>query len=96
MIEVRLTREFSDWLHRLKDVHAIARIVARIRRMELGNPGDARSVGSGVMEMRIAYGPDYRVYYMHRGAQIVILLCGGDKRAQRQDINRAQALAETQ
>ena len=66
MIEVRQTIEFSDWLHRMKDVNAVARIVARIRRMELGNPGDARSVGSGVMEMRIAYGPGYRVYYVHR------------------------------
>jgi putative addiction module killer protein len=96
MIEVRQTIEFSDWLHRLKDVNAIARIVARIRRVELGNPGDARSVGSGVMEMRIAYGPGCRVYYVHRGMEIVILLCGGDKRTQRQDIKRAQALAEKQ
>ena len=64
--------------------------------MELGNPGDARSVGGGVMELRIAYGPGYRVYYVHRGAEIVILLCGGDKRTQRQDIKRAQALAEGQ
>jgi putative addiction module killer protein len=96
MIEVRQTIEFSDWLHRLKDANAVARIVARIRRMELGNPGDARGVGSGVMEMRIAYGPGYRVYYVHRGAEIVILLCGGDKRTQRQDIKQAQALAEKQ
>jgi putative addiction module killer protein len=64
--------------------------------MELGNPGDARSVGGGVMEMRIAHGPGYRVYYVHRGAEIVILLCGGDKRTQQQDIKRAQALAERQ
>jgi putative addiction module killer protein len=96
MIEVRQTEEFSGWLHRLKDANAIVRIVARIRRMELGNPGDAKSVGKGVMEMRIAYGPGYRVYYAHRGAVIVILLCGGDKRTQRQDIKRAQALAERQ
>jgi putative addiction module killer protein len=60
------------------------------------DPGDARSIGSGVMEMRIAYGPGYRVYYVHRGMEIVILLCGGDKRTQRQDIKRAQALAERQ
>ena len=79
-----------------KDAEAAARIVARLRRMELGNPGDARSVGRGVMEMRIAYGPGYRIYYVHRGAEIVILLCGGDKRTQRQDIKRAQALAERQ
>ena len=96
MIEVRQTEEFSGWLHRLKDTNAVARIVARIRRMELGNPGDTRSAGRGVMEMRIAYGPGYRVYYVHRGTEIVILLCGGDKRAQRQDIKRAQALAEGQ
>jgi putative addiction module killer protein len=96
MIEVRQTIEFSDWLRRLKDVSTVARIVARIRRMELGNAGDARSVGSGVMEMRIAYGPGYRVYYIHHGTEIVILLWGGDKRTQRQDIKRAQALAERQ
>ena len=89
-------RLFARWLRRLKDVSAVARIVARIRRMELGNAGDARSVGSGVMEMRIAYGPGYRVYYIHHGTEIVILLCGGDKRTQRQDIKRAQALAERQ
>ncbi len=94
MVEVRQTEEFSGWLHGLKDANAIARIVARIRRMELGNPGDAKSVGKGVMEMRIAYGPGYRVYYAHRGVAIVILLCGGDKCTQRQDIKRAQALAE--
>jgi putative addiction module killer protein len=96
MIEVRQTIEFSDWLHRVKDANAVARIVARTRRMELGDSGDARSVGGGVMEMRIDYGPGYRVYYVHRAAEIVILLCGGDKRTQRQDIKRAQALAERQ
>ena len=94
MIEVRQTIEFSDWLQRLRDINAVARIVARIRRMELGNPGDARSVGGGVREMRIAYGPGYRVYYVHRGMEVVILLCGGDKRTQREDIKRAQALSE--
>jgi putative addiction module killer protein len=93
MIEVRETAEFASWLRRLKDANAVARIVARIRRMELGNPGDARSVGKGVMEMRIDYGPGYRIYYVHRGVEIVILLCGGDKRTQPQDIKRAQRLA---
>jgi putative addiction module killer protein len=96
MIEVRQTIEFSAWLRRLKDVNAVARIVARVRRMEMGNPGDAKGVGSGIMEMRIAYGPGYRVYYVHRGTEVVILLCGGDKRTQRQDVERAQALAERQ
>jgi putative addiction module killer protein len=95
MIEVRQSEEFSAWLHGLRDANAVARIVARIRRMEQGNPGDVRSVGEGVMEMRVPYGPGYRVYYLHRGAQIVILLCGGDKRTQQQDIKRAQTLAET-
>ena len=95
MVEVRQTREFSAWLHRLRDPNAAARIVGRIRRMEQGNPGDTRSVGKGVLEMRIDYGPGYRIYYLHRGAQIVVLLCGGDKRTQQQDIKRAQMLAET-
>jgi putative addiction module killer protein len=95
MIEVRQTKEFSAWLHRLRDANAAARILARVRRMEQGNPGDTRSVGKGILEMRIAYGPGYRIYYLHRGAQIVVLLCGGDKRTQRKDIEQAQILAET-
>lgn len=94
MIEVRQTAEFSRWLRHLKDAEAAARIVARIRRMELGNPGDVRSVGRGIMEMRIAHGPGYRVYYVRRGAAIVILLCGGDKHTQQRDIERAWVLAE--
>ena len=94
MIEVRQTKEFSAWLHRLRDANAVARIVSRIRRMEQGNAGDTRSVGKSVFEMRIDYGPGYRVYFVHRGTHIVILLCGGDKRTQRQDIERAQMLAE--
>jgi putative addiction module killer protein len=91
---VRQTADFSNWLRRLKDANAAARIIARIRRMEMGNPGDAKSVGNGVMEMRIDYGPGYRIYYLHRGAETVILVCGGDKRTQRQDIKRALALTE--
>ena len=95
MVEVRQTQEFSVWLRRLKDANAAARIVARVRRLEKGNPGDSKSVGKGVLEMRIDYGPGYRIYYSHRGAQIVILLCGGDKRTQQQDIKQAQMLVET-
>ena len=95
MVEVRQTDEFSGWLRRLRDANAVARIAGRIRRMEMGNPGDSRSVGQGVLEMRIDYGPGYRVYYVHRGAQIVILLCGGDKRTQQQDIKKALGMAET-
>jgi putative addiction module killer protein len=94
MIEVRQTAEFSHWLRRLRDAEAAARIVARLRRMEQGNPGDSRSVGRSVMEMRIDYGPGYRVYYVYRGAKIVNLLCGGDKRTQGRDIKRAYRLAE--
>lgn len=95
MIEVRQTERFSAWLNRLKDANAVARIAVRIRRMEMGNPGDSKSVGRNVREMRIDHGPGYRIYYVQRGAQIVILLCGGDKRTQRQDIEQAQKLAET-
>lgn len=95
MMDVRQTQEFSVWLRRLKDANAAARIVARVRRLETGNPGDSKSVGKGVLEMRIDYGPGYRIYYSHRGAQIVILLCGGDKRTQQQDIKQAQMLVET-
>jgi putative addiction module killer protein len=87
MAEVRQAAEFSGWLNRLRDANAVARIVGRI--------GDSRSVGRGILEMRIDYGPGYRIYYVHRGAQIVILLCGGDKRTQQQDIKRAQKIAET-
>lgn len=94
MIEVRQTEEFSDWLRRLRDANAVARIAGRIRRMEMGNPGDSRSVGQGVLEMRIDYGPGYRIYCVHRGAHIVILVCGGDKRTQQQDIKKALRLAE--
>ena len=92
MSEVRQTTEFSGWLQRLKDANAVARIV---RRMEMGNPGDARGVGHNIFEMRIDYGPGYRIYYVHRGAKIVILLCAGDKRTQPKDIKRAEKLAET-
>jgi putative addiction module killer protein len=94
MIKVRRTEEFSRWIGRLRDANAVARIVARIRRMELGNLGDSKNLRDGLMEMRIDYGPGYRVYYVHRGREIVILLCGGDKRTQQQDIKRARELAE--
>jgi putative addiction module killer protein len=95
MIEVRQTEEFSAWLDSLADANALARVVARIRRMERGNPGDIRSVGTGVMEMRIPYGPGYRIYYLQRGPRRAILLCGGDKRTQQRDIKLARILAKT-
>jgi putative addiction module killer protein len=94
MIKVRQTEEFSRWLHRLKNDNAAARILVRIRRAELGNLGDCRSVGGGVMEMRVDYGPGYRVYVARQGDSIVVLLCGGDKRTQQRDIKRARELME--
>ena len=94
MIEVRQTAEFHDFLRRLKDANGAARIVARIRRMEQGNLGDSKSLRGGLMEMRIDYGPGYRVYFLRQGTAIVILLCGGDKRTQQKDIRRAYELME--
>lgn len=93
-VEIRQTDEFADWFAQLRDRQARARITARIRRLSLGNPGDVKPVGSGVSEMRIDYGPGYRVYYVARGSTVVILLCGGDKRTQDRDINRAVELAQ--
>ena len=95
MIEVRQTQEFLAWPRHLKDANAAARIIARMRRLEQGNTGDTKSVGKSELEMRIDYCPGYRIYYLHRGAQVVILLCAGDKRTQQKDIKRAQMLAET-
>lgn len=77
----------------LKDRQAAARIALRIDRLAMGNPGDVKSVGSGVSELRIDYGPGYRVYFCRRGADILLLLCGGDKRTQDRDIARAHKLA---
>lgn len=93
MIEVRQTDDFRAWLRSLRDDRAVARITARIRRLELGNPGDARSLGEGLLELRVDYGPGYRVYCVRRGSVIVVLLCGGDKRTQRRHIRQARVLA---
>jgi putative addiction module killer protein len=95
MIVVRQTDEFRAWLAGLRDDKAVARIGGRIRRMEQGNPGDLKSLGQGLFEMRIDYGPGYRVYCVRRGQIVVVLLCGGDKRGQQRDIKRARALAGT-
>ena len=94
IIEVRQTDHFSDWFARLRDREARARVTVRIRRLSLGNPGDVKPVGRGVSEMRIDYGPGYRLYFMRRGDTVVILLCGGDKRTQDRDIARALELAQ--
>ena len=93
MVEIRQTETFARWLADLRDGRARMRINARIRRMSIGNPGDVRPVGEGVSEMRIDYGPGYRVYFVQRGAAVVILLAGGDKRTQDRDIATARALA---
>ena len=94
MLQVVQTDAFTTWLSSLADVQAVARIGARIRRLELGNPGDVKSVGEGVSEMRIDFGPGYRVYFTRRGKTVVILLCGGDKRTQSKDITTARKMAK--
>jgi putative addiction module killer protein len=93
VIEIRQTDVFAAWFAGLRDREARARITVRIRRLSLGNPGDVRPVGNGVSEMRIDYGPGYRVYFVRRGDTVVVLLCGGDKRGQDRDIARALELA---
>jgi putative addiction module killer protein len=92
-MEIRQTDVFAAWFAALRDRQARARVTARIRRLSLGNPGDVKPVGSGVSEMRIDYGPGYRVYFTRHGDVVAVLLCGGDKRTQDRDIARALALA---
>lgn len=94
MSEVVETPEFTEWLSELADSRARAKIVARIRRLQFGNPGDVEPVGAGVSELRVHYGPGYRVYFVQKGKRLVILLCGGAKKSQVADIKRAKALAE--
>jgi putative addiction module killer protein len=93
MIEVRKTTAFSDWMAKLRDYRARARIAARIDRLAFGNPGDVESVGDGVRELRIHNGPGYRVYFVRRGETLIVLLCGGDKSTQARDIKTAKTLA---
>jgi putative addiction module killer protein len=93
MMEIRQTLELERWLKRLRDRAARDKILIRIRRMALGNPGDAKSVGGGIGELRIDYGPGYRVYFTQRGSALIVLLCGGDKDTQERDIKRARELA---
>ena len=93
VIEIRTSKVFDSWLRKLRDTQARARILVRITRLSLGNPGDVRPVGGGVSEMRIDYGPGYRVYYVRHDAALVVLLVGGDKSSQEQDIAKAIELA---
>lgn len=93
MIEIRKTAHFSQWLDALRDIQARARVQARIERLAGGNPGDVASVGEGVSELRIHYGPGYRVYFKQRGGEVILLLAGGDKSTQAKDIKIALRLA---
>ena len=93
MVEVRQTERFVRWLEGLRDLRGRAKVLARIERLIGGNPGDVRPVGSGVSELRINYGPGYRVYYLQRGTTLIILLAGGDKSSQVKDIDGALLLA---
>jgi putative addiction module killer protein len=93
MFEVQKTEEFDEWLAGLADQKAKAKIVSRIERLGFGNPGDVKPVGQGVSEMRVPYGPGYRVYFKQTGRTIVLLLCGGDKTTQVKDIKRAKEMA---
>ena len=92
MVEVRFSDTFTEWLAGLADERAAARVVLRIRRLEMGNAGDVKSVGDGVSELRIAYGPGYRLYFTKLGRQVVMLLCGGEKSSQRRDIALAKRM----
>ena len=93
MFELRKTEVYAKWLDGLRDIRARARILARIERLADGNPGDARPVGEGVSELRVDYGPGYRVYFTRQGRTILVLLAGGDKRTQSRDIATALRLA---
>ena len=93
-MEIRQTEVFSKWLRGLRDRLARVRIQARIDRMRAGNVGDVKPVGEGISEMRIHYGPGYRVYFTRRGSRLIVLLAGGDKSSQPDDIRKAIELAK--
>ena len=94
MMEIRKTEVYAKWLDGLPDIQARARILARVERLAAGNPGDAKPVGEGVSELRIDYGPGYRVYYKQHGQAVLFLLAGGDKRTQAKDIETALRLSQ--
>jgi putative addiction module killer protein len=95
MIAVRQTAQFADWIGALADRKARAAIAKRVIRMQSGLPGDVKAVGEGVMEARVHVGPGYRLYYLQRGSELILLLCGGDKSSQGRDIAAAKRLAAT-
>ena len=94
MVDVVRSSTFDRWLGKLKDRRAAARVLIRVDRLAAGNPGDVRPVGGGISELRIDYGPGYRVYYLREGDRLVLLLCGGDKSTQSADIATAHDIAE--
>ena len=94
MVEVVTTDEFDAWLRKLKDRQGKLRILERIDRLANGNPGHVKPVGQGVSELRLTYGPGYRVYYLQEADRLILLLCGGDKSTQQKDIDKAHRLAD--
>jgi len=94
MIEIRKTEHFVNWLDNLRDIQAKARVLVRIERLASGNAGDVKPIGEGVSEMRVNYGPGYRVYFVQRGSELIVLLAGGDKSSQPRDIKAAIRLAQ--
>ncbi len=94
MVEIRKTNIYAKWFDGLRDIRARARILVRVERLAVGNPGNVKPVGEGVSELRIDYGPGYRVYFTQHGQEVVILLAGSDKRTQAKDIKTALRLAQ--
>ena len=94
MVEIVKSATFDRWLRKLTDRRAVVRVLVRIDRLAAGNPGDVKPVGSGISELRIDYGPGYRVYYLREGRRLIVLLCGGDKSSQDRDIEQARQIAK--
>lgn len=93
MAEVLKSEQFDRWLRHLKDRQAVARVLVRVDRLVAGNPGDVKAIGGGISELRINYGPGYRVYFLQDGTRLILLLCAGDKSSQHSDIIQARKIA---